>query len=460
MTSGLHAAERRSQRADGWLDAATVGGADAMLSTGARPPTGRPARAARRDLRVDARPGAYAGWTFTAPPETTIANYTLWRSCTDRGSQATRIRTTTSTRTFRARHPRLSSSSGAARYLRLRGVGHRSAAVTSEPRTASTAPASQVQRHHTRALVCDVRAPASVRSAIDGARVLGSTARAIGLADSDSPRHSRRPPSGSLLTAPTRRSRASKTSRFAARDRRRRHRAGRHRRRRPHRAEPRARSGHAARAVDPFTTPSTLPASGDVEHLVVRHRQLPNGPHTVQASVTDAAGNETRSDPVSVTTLNGSQPNGRGASRFVKLSAWLRSKRDKPRRAAVVPYGSSRFAEGRLTDAGGHPIAGAVLQASSRVRRPGAKYRSTGTVTTGEDGRFAYRIAKGPSPHASGSPTRRTRSTPRRSQTRDAHPRRQSRPQAQARAPPRDQRPEGPLHAARSRAAPPARARA
>src|SRR6185436_13381758 len=125
--------------------------------------------------------------------------------------------------------------------------------------------------------------------------------------------------------------------------------------------------------------------------------RLRNGRHTIQASVTDAAGNETRSDPVSVTTLNGSQPNGRGASRFVKLRAWLRSKRDKPRRVAVVPYGSSRFAEGRLTDAGGHPISGAVLQASSRVRRPGAKYVKTGTVTTSEDGRFAYRIAKGPS---------------------------------------------------------------
>jgi hypothetical protein len=100
---------------------------------------------------------------------------------------------------------------------------------------------------------------------------------------------------------------------------------------------------------------------------------------------------------VTVTTLNGSQPNGRGASRFTKLSAWLRSKRDKPRRSAVVPFGSTRFAEGRLTDSSGHPISGAVLQASSRVKRPGAKYRAAGTVTTGEDGRFAYRIAKGPS---------------------------------------------------------------
>ena len=100
---------------------------------------------------------------------------------------------------------------------------------------------------------------------------------------------------------------------------------------------------------------------------------------------------------MTVTTLNGSQPNGRGASRFVKLSAWLRSKRDKPRRAAVVPFGAVRFAEGRLTDSSGRPIAGAVLQVSSRVQRPGARTTNIGTVTTGEDGRFAYRIARGPS---------------------------------------------------------------
>jgi hypothetical protein len=46
--------------------------------------------------------------------------------------------------------------------------------------------------------------------------------------------------------------------------------------------------------------------------------------------VTDRSRERDAIDPVSVTTLNGSQPNGRGASRFVKLSAWLRSKRDKP----------------------------------------------------------------------------------------------------------------------------------
>jgi hypothetical protein len=38
-----------------------------------------------------------------------------------------------------------------------------------------------------------------------------------------------------------------------------------------------------------------------------------------------------------------------------------------------------------------------VLELKSRVKRPGARYGSTGTVTTGEDGRFAFRLAKGAS---------------------------------------------------------------
>ena len=62
-----------------------------------------------------------------------------------------------------------------------------------------------------------------------------------------------------------------------------------------------------------------------------------------------------------------------------------------------MPYGAVRFAEGRLTDSAGSPIAGAVLDVKSRVQRPGARYGATGSVTTGEDGRFAYRIARGAS---------------------------------------------------------------
>ena len=142
---------------------------------------------------------------------------------------------------------------------------------------------------------------------------------------------------------------------------------------------------------------------------------------------------------------NGSQPNGRGASRFVKLSAWLRSKRDKPRRAAVVPYGAVRFAEGRLTDATGKPIAGAVL-ASQRAAcsGPARAYRPTGTVTTSEDGRFAYRIARGPSRTLRFEYKAYTLD-PAPVSTADRQPRRQGGHRLKLHAAPRAQRPEDPL---------------
>jgi hypothetical protein len=152
----------------------------------------------------------------------------------------------------------------------------------------------------------------------------------------------------------------------------------------------------SSRCRRPFMALVPCPTSHTAT-LTLDTAQIPNGTHTLQASAVDVAGNETRSDPVAVTTLNGSLPNGRGASRFTHLSAWIRSPRDSARRSLVVRYGSVRFAEGRLTDSGGTPIAGAVLQVAARVQRPGATYKPAGTVTTGEDGRFAYRIARGPS---------------------------------------------------------------
>ena len=141
----------------------------------------------------------------------------------------------------------------------------------------------------------------------------------------------------------------------------------------------------------------SLPAVRDNATVAFDTATLRNGPHAIQASVTDAAGNETRSDPVVVTTRNGSRPNGRGASRFVQLAAWLRSRTAKRRASAVVPYGSVRTVDGRLTDADGRPIAGAVLDVVSRVDRPGARDKRAGTVTTRADGRFSRRVARGPS---------------------------------------------------------------
>jgi hypothetical protein len=50
-----------------------------------------------------------------------------------------------------------------------------------------------------------------------------------------------------------------------------------------------------------------------------------------------------------------------------------------------------------LVDAVGTPIAGAQLSVTSRVDRLGARARAVATITTGDDGRFAWRSAPGPS---------------------------------------------------------------
>jgi hypothetical protein len=346
--------------------------------------------ALRAEIFAATGAGAHAGWAFRAPPESLIAGYTLWRWARTSQSGDAYLdyylnedlpRTTSS--------PFLIEWCGA--YLHCAGLGSGSG---SHFQAANRVERSGLQvRSIFASLMCDVGTPGHrCEGSFDGARVWIYSAR-VGLTDFDLPRFTT-PPSGSLLS-PAAPLEGTKTISLDASDR-----GGGVERvgivvdGRTALSQPP--DPHAASCRRPFTTPRPCP-SATSNTVVFDTATIPNGRHTVQASVIDAAGNQTLSAPVTVTTLNGSQPNGRGASRFVRLNAWLRSKRDKPRRAAVVPYGATRFAEGRLTDAGGHPISGAVLQASSRVRRPGAKYVNTGTVTTSEDGRFAYRIAKGPS---------------------------------------------------------------
>ena len=128
----------------------------------------------------------------------------------------------------------------------------------------------------------------------------------------------------------------------------------------------------------------------------------------------------------------------------MKLSAFLRSQRDAARTSAVVPYGAVRFAEGRLTDSAGSPIAGAVLDVKSRVQRPGARYSATSTVTD-RRGR-AVRVPD----RARSQPDRSLRvqglfPRPGAGPDRFGLARRQSRDQAQAHAPARPQRAEDPL---------------
>ena len=218
-------------------------------------------------------------------------------------------------------------------------------------------------------------------------------------------------------------------------------------------------SGTSSRACRrPFAVTRSLPAVRANATVAFDTATLRNGPHAIQASVTDAAGNETRSDPVVVTTRNGSRPNGRGASRFVQLAAWLRSRTAKRRASAVVPYGSVRTVDGRLTDADGRPIAGAVLDVVSRVDRPGARDKRAGTVTTRADGRFSRRDR----PRTFAAAAVRVQglhARPRAGRARRGHARRARGPPAEADAAPGAQRRAAWCSAAGSRVAPLAKAR-
>ncbi len=346
--------------------------------------------ALRAEIFASTSAGTHADWVFTAPPESLITSYTLWRwARTAQSGDAYQDYYLTEDVPRTNASPFLVEWCGL--YLQCSSSG---TAGGSHFQAANRVDRSALQvRRIYASLLCEVRsAGPRCQGSFDGARVWIFSAR-IALTDFDHPRFTR-PPSGSLLAidAPLE---GEKTVSFDTADR-----GGGVERVGivvdGHAVTSQSANPHAARCRRPFTTPRPCPAATS-NTLAFDTARLDNGTHTVQASVTDAAGNETRSTPVTVTTLNGSQPNGRGASRFVRLSAWLRSKRDKPRRSAVVPFGSTRFAEGRLTDSGGRAIAGAVLQVTSRVQRPGVRARNIGTVTTGEDGRFAYRIAKGPS---------------------------------------------------------------
>jgi hypothetical protein len=339
----------------------------------------------------DLTPGAFAGWTFTAPADTSVHDYTLWRTVHPRSSADAFQDYVLSHEVPRSLQlPYLVQYCSF--YVSCYGIGDDRAPFS--PANRFHASNLQVRQVHAFMACHPQNGKPSCNAGSDGTygRFAIYSAR-VGLEDPYRP-ELERAPTGSLLTTdhPLQ---GDKSLSFSATDR-----GGGienvgivvdGQKRLNRSADP-----NAPRCQRPFTALRPCRAATD-NTLAFDTAQLPNGPHTVQASVTDAAGNETRSDPVAVTTLNGSQPNGRGASRFVKLSAWLRSKRDKPRRSAVVRFGKTRFAEGRLTDAAGKPIAGAVLQVTSRVQRPGARGRAIGTVTTSEDGRFAYRIAKGPS---------------------------------------------------------------
>ena len=321
-------------------------------------------------------PGSYAGWTFTAPADTTIRGYTIWR--TVRAASGADgwfhdyVLSHDAPRSLDQRY----LVEFCSRYALCDSLGLGPTDRFSSAKRMSRS-SLEIRRLHAY-LMCDALHAPQCATGSDPAGYLAIHATQIDLTDPYHPVFDRSP-RGSLLNADgplegeqtltlTASDKGGGIERLGVVV------DGQRRADRPANVD-------ASRCRRPFTTPVPCPLTADAT-LVFDTATLPNGPHAVQASVTDAAGNETRSDPVVVTTRNGSRPNGRGASRFVKLSGWLRSRRTERQTSAVVPYGSVRVVDGRLTAADGKPIAGAELDVVSKVERPGAKDKPTGTATT------------------------------------------------------------------------------
>jgi hypothetical protein len=141
----------------------------------------------------------------------------------------------------------------------------------------------------------------------------------------------------------------------------------------------------------PYVLRVPCPLAADVT-LRVQTADIPNGTHIVQAFATDVGGNRTTSSPFLVTTQNGGQPNGVGASRLAELKVVRRGRSQRVlghrRRATLV---------GRLQVPSGGPISGAQVSVQALTDLRGARWRDAGRVTTDSQGRFRYVATAGPS---------------------------------------------------------------
>ena len=137
---------------------------------------------------------------------------------------------------------------------------------------------------------------------------------------------------------------------------------------------------------------------------------LANGDHQVELAVRDAAGNETRTAPITVTVdnpvhLSGASvesavpsawqgvPNGADAGRFVTLNAWFDG--TARRRTRTVKFDATASISGRLTTTSGMPIAGATIAVLGQVQLPNSRPQRLLQVVTDRDGRFKYRAPSG-----------------------------------------------------------------
>jgi hypothetical protein len=149
----------------------------------------------------------------------------------------------------------------------------------------------------------------------------------------------------------------------------------------------------------PFVEPAPCPSRRELT-VPFDSRAFADRVHVVQVAVFDAAGNRSLSEPASVLVANAvsasslvAGSNGRGATRFARLRAWLAGRSRRTER--TLAYGATTSVNGQLTTSDGAPIRGATLQVEQRDIGVSSRPTRPATPTTDAAGRFTYRVARG-----------------------------------------------------------------
>jgi hypothetical protein len=156
-------------------------------------------------------------------------------------------------------------------------------------------------------------------------------------------------------------------------------------------------------------SPAWLPLATSLEETqlvaYLDDERLPAGTYELRARAVDRAGNERSTDlrvdgtqaevalPVrAVTHLRA------GARRSSAIRPHGKKKRRPPaRRRLRLRFGQGARVTGRLSDAGGRPIAGAEVDVFAVERREGATFTRLATLHTSHTGRISYLVRAGPS---------------------------------------------------------------
>ncbi len=324
-----------------------------------------------------------AGWVFDAPPDTTIANYSLHRSGTTAPSGPDGYG-----RDIWLYHDAaLWEGSSPSRYAQITCLRVSFCLALGNP-AFPLSPANLYERSDLRILrvflvtQCDGAACAPTG---EGSHVTIWAAR-VGLSDPSAPRFTREPVG--LVTSTGTTVDGERPVTFAAEDR-----GGgiasvgfvvdgQMLQERPSQSGP-------STCTRPFRTPAPCPLTLE-RTMTLDTTVISNGRHTVQVALTDAAGNRTLSAAVEVEVRNRGVPNGAGASQFATVESWFASRRSVRRTASVVSYGKTRAIAGRLTNEHGVGIGGASLDVAATTGRPGSRARVIGQVVTAADGAFSY----------------------------------------------------------------------